>query len=109
PLLYNLARLLVSPSLFEGFGIPLVEAMACGCPIICAESSSLPEVAGDAGVLFNPHDPEELAGKIWQLWHNYARLQAMAERGIQRAKLFTWEETARKTVQVYEAAGRLLR
>lgn len=109
PLLYNLARLLVFPSLFEGFGIPLVEAMACGCPIICAESSSLPEVAGDAGVLFNPRDPEELAGKIWQLWHNDAGLQAMAERGIQRAKLFTWEETARKTVQVYEAAGRLLR
>jgi len=108
PFLYNLARLLVFPSLFEGFGIPLVEAMACGCPIICANSSSLPEVAGDAGVLFNPYDPEELAGKIWQLWHNDAGLKAMGERGIQRAKLFTWGETARKTVQVYEAVGRSL-
>lgn len=109
PMLYNLARMLVFPSFFEGFGIPLVEAMACGCPIICAESSSLPEVAGDAGVLFNPRDPEELADKISQLWYDDAGLQVMAERGIQRAKLFTWEETARKTVQVYETAGRLLR
>jgi glycosyltransferase involved in cell wall biosynthesis len=105
PFLYNLARLLVFPSLFEGFGIPLVEAMACGCPVVCADATSLPEVAGDAGVLFDPRSAEEMAGKVWALWNDDARLREMRARGLERARLFTWDETARRTLQVYSRMG----
>lgn len=105
PFLYNLARMLVFPSLFEGFGIPLVEAMACGCPVVCADATSLPEVAGDAGVLFDPRSAEEMAEKVWALWNDDARLRAMRAWGLERAKLFTWDETARRTLQVYNRMG----
>jgi len=101
PFLYNLARLLVFPSLFEGFGIPLVEAMACGCPVVCANATSLPEVAGDAGVLFDPRSVDEMADKIWALWNDDARLHDMRARGLERATHFTWEETTRRTLEVY--------
>jgi len=106
PYLYNLARMLVFPSLFEGFGIPLVEAMACGCPVVCANATSLPEVAGDAGVLFNPHAPEDIAEKVRQVWDNNAVRDEMKRRGIERARLFTWDETIRRTMQVYGEMGR---
>jgi len=105
PYLYNLARLMVFPSLFEGFGIPLVEAMACGCPVVCANATSLPEVAGDAGILFDPHSPEEIAEKIEWIWNDDSELDVMRKRGIERVQLFTWEETAKKTLQVYSRMG----
>jgi glycosyltransferase involved in cell wall biosynthesis len=105
PYFYNLARMMVFPSLFEGFGIPLVEAMACGCPFVCADSSSLPEVAGDAALLFDPHSAEDMANTIGRFWDDEAALASMGRAGIERAKLFTWEETARKTLQVYARAG----
>jgi glycosyltransferase involved in cell wall biosynthesis len=101
PYLYNLARLLVFPSLFEGFGIPLVEAMACGCPVVCSNTTCLPEVLGDAGELIDPHSPEEIAEKIWMVWNDDAKRETMRLRGFERAKLFTWERTARETIQVY--------
>ncbi|HXY53893.1 MAG TPA: glycosyltransferase family 1 protein [Nitrospirota bacterium] len=101
PYLYNLARALVFPSLFEGFGIPLVEAMACGCPIACSNTTSIPEVVGDAGVFFDPTSPEDMADKIWQLWKDDERLKEMRKRGLERAKLFSWDETARKTIETY--------
>lgn len=106
PYLYNLARLLVFPSLFEGFGIPLVEAMACGCPVLCSNSTSLPEVAGDAGVMFDPLSPEEIAEAVWSVWDDETRRRWMRVRGVERAKLFTWEDTARKTLELYEKVGR---
>ncbi len=105
PFLYNLARVMVFPSLFEGFGIPLVEAMACGCPVICADATSLPEVVGDAGVLFDPRSAEDIADRIRALWNDDARLQEMRIRGLGRAKHFTWDETARRTLQVYNRMG----
>jgi glycosyltransferase involved in cell wall biosynthesis len=105
PGLYNLARILVFPSLFEGFGIPLVEAMACGCPVACADATSLPEVIGDAGELFDPCSPEEMADKLWSLWNDEARLGLMRRRGVERANLFNWEQTARKTMDVYKKAA----
>ncbi len=105
PFLYNLARLLVFPSLFEGFGIPLVEAMACGCPVVCADATSLPEVAGDAAVLFDPRSVEDMAGKIWAIWNDDVRLREMRARGLERVKLFTWDETARRTLQAYKRMG----
>ncbi len=106
PLLYNLATALVFPSLFEGFGIPLVEAMACGCPIICADAASLPEVAGDAGALFDPRSVEDMAETIGRTIADPERLEELRRRGLQRARLFDWETTARQTLRVYgEAAG----
>jgi glycosyltransferase involved in cell wall biosynthesis len=105
PWLYNLARMLVFPSLFEGFGIPLVEAMACGCPVVCSAMTSLPEVAGDAGALFDPREPEHIAQTIWSVWTDKAKRREMRERGLDRAQFFTWDETARKTIDVYRKAG----
>ncbi len=101
PYLYNLARALVFPSLFEGFGIPLIEAMACGCPIACSNTTSIPEVVGDAGVFFDPSSPEDMAEKIWQLWNDDDKLREMRARGLERAKLFSWDDTARKTIETY--------
>jgi glycosyltransferase involved in cell wall biosynthesis len=77
PGLYNCARMMVFPSLFEGFGIPLVEAMACGCPVACSNTTSLPEVAGDAGVTFDPLDSEAMAASIWSAWNDEELLAGM--------------------------------
>ena len=102
PCLYNLARIMVFPSLFEGFGMPLVEAMACGCPVACSDVTSIPEVVGDAGILFDPRSPEDMAAKIWSLWNDDAMRRVLAGRGLERVKLFSWESTARETVKIYE-------
>jgi glycosyltransferase involved in cell wall biosynthesis len=104
PYLYNLARMMVFPSLFEGFGIPLVEAMACGCPILCSNVTSIPEVVGHAGVMFDPLSSEEMAQKIWDVWNDDSRLAEMRAQGIKQVKKFNWEETARKTLGVYKKA-----
>jgi glycosyltransferase involved in cell wall biosynthesis len=104
PALYNLASLLVFPSLFEGFGIPLVEAMSVGLPVVCSDRTSIPEVAGEAGLYFDPEDVEDMAEKIYRLWSDAGLRNDLARRGLERAKLFTWEQTARKTVSAYELA-----
>ncbi len=101
PVIYNLARMMVFPSLFEGFGFPALEAMACGCPVVCSNVTSLPEVAGDAAGYFDPTSPENIAACINMLWHNDDALQIMREAGIDRAKRFTWEKTARLTREIY--------
>ena len=104
PCLYNLARLMVFPSLFEGFGIPLVEAMACGCPVLCSNAASIPEVVGDAGLLFDPNSVDEIAEKTWCLWNNDAQRKEMINLGLSRAKLFDWRKTAQMTLEVYKKA-----
>ncbi|MDQ1273025.1 MAG: hypothetical protein QG591_1655 [Planctomycetota bacterium] len=104
PYLYNVARLMVFPSLFEGFGIPLVEAMACGCPVVCSNATSIPEVVGDAGVLFNPISPEEMAEAIWSVWSDDERRQKMRLMGLDRVRFFNWEYAAKQTVEVYKKA-----
>jgi glycosyltransferase involved in cell wall biosynthesis len=101
PYLYNLARLMVFPSLFEGFGIPLVEAMACGCPIVCSNVTSIPEVVGEAAVMFSPDSVEDMAEKIWALWNNDKQLQIMKQSGLRRVQFFSCEEMTRKTLDVY--------
>lgn len=103
--IYNLARLLVFPSLFEGFGIPVVEAMACGCPVACANMTSLPEIAGDNGFLFDPYSPQDIAEKIWTIWHDSSLREDLRRRGLQRSKDFDWNITARKTAAVYYSAA----
>lgn len=105
PYLYTLARLMVFPSLFEGFGIPLVEAMACGCPLVCSNATTIPEVAGEAGIYFNPNSPEELAEKVWSAWSSNEKLIEMRRRGLERVKEFNWERTAYKTIEVYQKAA----
>jgi glycosyltransferase involved in cell wall biosynthesis len=105
PSFYNLARLLVFPSLFEGFGIPLVEAMACGCPVICSNATCLPEIIGDAGITFDPMSPEDMAEKIWSVLSNDEQGMRMRQNGLERVKMFDWGEAARKTISVYEKAA----
>ncbi len=104
PLLYNRADVFVFPSLYEGFGLPPLEAMACGCPVVAANSSSLPEVVGDAGILVAPEDEEEMAAAICRVLGDEELHAELSRRGLQRASLFTWEETARKTLGTYRKA-----
>jgi len=105
PHLYNLARLMVFPSLFEGFGIPLVEAMACGCPIACSNVTSIPEVVGGSGQTFDPSSAEDMAHKVWSLWGDDALRHDSIARGLERAKQFDWNRMARQTMAVYEKAA----
>jgi glycosyltransferase involved in cell wall biosynthesis len=105
PFLYNMANILVFPSLFEGFGIPLVEAMACGCPVVCSDATTLPEIIGTAGILFDPKSPQDMAEKIWSVWDNQDLRQRMRTAGLARVKEFDWGKTAEKTVAVYRKAA----
>ena len=100
PLLYNAADLFVYPSLYEGFGLPILEAMACGCPVITSNSSSLPEVVGDAAILVNPLSVDELAQAMLKVLKDNELRSKMVEKGLQRAKMFTWEKTADEILTV---------
>ena len=100
--LYRRAAALVFPSLYEGFGLPPVEAMACGCPVAASNAGSLPEVVGDAAVLFDPHDPQAIAAGIDEALD---RAGELASRGIERAERFTGDATARAHDRVYEAVA----
>ena len=100
--LYRRAAAVVFPSLYEGFGLPPVEAMACGCPVAASNAGSLPEVVGDAAVLFDPADPRSIADGIAEALD---RADELASRGLQRAATFTWDATARAHDRVYEAVA----
>ena len=106
PLLYNAADLFVFPSLYEGFGLPVLEAMACGVPVVTSNVSSLPEVAGDAALLVDPRDEAALAESMERLLRDRKLHAEMARRGRERAAGFSWERAARETIDVYrEATG----
>jgi len=98
---YARATLFAFPSLDEGFGMPVLEAMAAGVPVIASNRSAIPEVAGDAAWLINPEDAGELAHALVELTRNPGRREELARRGLQRAAQFTWDEAVRKTWQVY--------
>jgi glycosyltransferase involved in cell wall biosynthesis len=108
PVLYNLARLTVFPSLFEGFGMPVLEAMACGCPVACSNVTSIPEVAGEEARYFDPNSPEEIAQAVRELWSDEDALAGLARRGVERAAGFSWEHTASRTLEVYRDTLRRL-
>ena len=98
---YSAADLFVYPSLYEGFGLPPLEAMACGTPVIVANTSSLPEVVGDAGVYVDPYDAEGLAGAMAALLRDPERRHTLAIAGLAQAARFSWATTAKGTAQVY--------
>jgi glycosyltransferase involved in cell wall biosynthesis len=102
PALYNGADLFVFPSLYEGFGLPVLEAMACGTPVVTSDSSALPEVAGHAALLVDVTDPEEMALAMRRVLSETGLAEALRGRGLARSALFTWDRTARATVEVYE-------
>jgi glycosyltransferase involved in cell wall biosynthesis len=102
PLLYSAADLFVYPSLYEGFGLPVLEAMACGVPVVTSNVSSMPEIAGDAALLVDPRQVDELAGAMYRSVTDRALHDALGQKGQARAKLFSWERTARETIAVYE-------
>jgi glycosyltransferase involved in cell wall biosynthesis len=99
--LYSGARVFVFPSLYEGFGLPPLEAMACGTPVVCSNRSSLPEVVGDAALMVDPDDVEGLAEAMRRVLSDADLREEMRSKGLARARQFPWEHTARATIEVY--------
>lgn len=106
PALYSGARALVFPSLYEGFGLPSLEALACGTPVIASNRGSLPEIVGDGGLLLEPDDVEGLTGAIEKLLKDDTLWGDLRERGLAHAARFSWEKTARETLAVYREIGK---
>lgn len=102
PLLYAGAELFVYPSLYEGFGLPPLEAMACGTPVACSRTSSLPEVVGTSALLFDPLSPDDIANAIREILENRDLRERLHQEGLRRAERFTWEKCAGKTLELYQ-------
>jgi glycosyltransferase involved in cell wall biosynthesis len=102
PAVYCLSDLLVFPSLYEGFGLPPLEAMACGTPVVTSNSSSLPEVVGDAGLMVSPDDTEALVETISEVLHDSKLREVLTASGLSRAAEFTWEAAGEKLLDIYE-------
>jgi glycosyltransferase involved in cell wall biosynthesis len=102
--LYSGALVFVYPSLYEGFGLPPLEAMQCGTPVITSNTSSLPEVVGDGGIMVDPHDADALAGAMLHLYRDSAARADLAARAVARAGRFSWEAFAARTGEAYRAA-----
>jgi glycosyltransferase involved in cell wall biosynthesis len=107
PYLYGASSLFVYPSLYEGFGLPPLEAMACGTPVVTADNSALPEVVGDAALSVNAEDVKALAEAIERAWNDPALRESLRSGGIARAGLFSWERSARETLRVYDEVAAL--
>lgn len=98
---YSSASLLAYPSLYEGFGLPPLEAMACGCPVITSNTSSLPEVVGKAGIMVDPYDTDALAQAMRRVLTDDKLRDEMVRKGLEQAKKFSWQKTAKQTLEVY--------
>jgi glycosyltransferase involved in cell wall biosynthesis len=105
PTIYSMADLFVQPSIIEGFGLPVLEAMTCGCPVACSNTSSLPEVAGDAAILFDPRSDVAIAETMRKVLTSSDLRQSLSRRGLQQADRFTWEAAATTTLDVYRSAA----
>ncbi len=103
PSLYRAADALVFPSLWEGFGLPVVESMACGTPVITSTATCLPEIADDAALIVDPQSSAQIADAIYRIQTEPDLREALVRRGFQRAKRFTWDNCARRTLEVYRA------
>jgi glycosyltransferase involved in cell wall biosynthesis len=101
--LYSAATVFAFPSLYEGFGMTPLEAMACGTPVLTSDRSALPEVVGDAGLLVDPYDTDAIRQALADLLLNDARREELARRGLERARRFTWQQVAEQTVRVYRS------
>jgi glycosyltransferase involved in cell wall biosynthesis len=99
---YNLARLFVYPSFYEGFGLPPLEAMACGCPVVVSNTSSLPEACGEAACYVLPEDIQSIIAGISAIWGDEKLRQSLIRKGIERAKIYSWERSAREHLAVFE-------
>jgi glycosyltransferase involved in cell wall biosynthesis len=100
PVLYSGAEAFIYPSLYEGFGLPVLEAMSCGTPVICSRTTSLPEVAGDAALLVDPCDAESIADAISRLLTDAELRREFRAQGLERAKHFSWDQAATATADV---------
>lgn len=100
--IYNLATVFVFPSLYEGFGLPVVEAMQCGIPVITTKSGSLSEIVGDAAYFVNPYLTQNIADGILEVFNSKKLQTELSKKGLQQAKKFSWQKTAENTVKVYE-------
>jgi alpha-1,3-rhamnosyl/mannosyltransferase len=107
PALYAGAAAFIFPSLYEGFGFPVIEAMACGAPVACSNASSLPEVAGDAALLFAPESPSSIEEAMTRIWQDASVAEDLREKGFRQAARFSWERTARKTLEIYRGVARI--
>lgn len=105
PALYKGAKVFVFPSLYEGFGLPPLEAMTCGTPVIASNTSSLPEVVGEGGILINPSNVNELIQNILMILFDETKRQDLICKGMKRAALFSWEKTMQETLKAYEKVG----
>ena len=101
--LLNNAKLFIFPSNYEGFGMPVLEAMACGCPVICSNTTALPEVAGEAAIKFNPQKIEAMAKAIETVVNNPQIGAALVGKGFEQIKKYSWEKCARETLEVFES------
>jgi glycosyltransferase involved in cell wall biosynthesis len=104
PFWYNSAEVFIYPSIFEGFGLPVLEAMACGTPIIVSDATSLPEVAGDAGVRIPPFDLQAWTSALHRAYHDAAWRETAHHQGLERARLYDWRFTAQATIESYHKA-----
>jgi glycosyltransferase involved in cell wall biosynthesis len=100
--LYTKASCFVYPSFYEGFGLPPIEAMSCGCPVIASNAASLPEVCGDAALYCDPHSPKDIAGKIRQMMNDETLRKSLQQKGLERVRHFSWERCTRETFEVIE-------
>jgi len=103
--LYSAAKAFVFPSFYEGFGLPVLEAMACGCPVICSNTSSLPEVAGEAAVFIDPFEPKNLAMAIDKIVENPRLREDLVQKGFEQVSHFSWKKTAEQTLQVFRSVA----
>jgi alpha-1,3-rhamnosyl/mannosyltransferase len=103
PMIYNCAEVFVFPSLYEGFGLPVLEAMACGTPVICSNTSSLPEIVGDAAICLHPQDRGAWVAALTELLENQQLRAELKAKGLARAARFSWQEAARQTMAVYRS------
>jgi glycosyltransferase involved in cell wall biosynthesis len=101
-LLYNSARVFVFPSFYEGFGLPPLEAMACGLPVVCSNATSLPEVIGDSALAFSPDNPADMLAKVDECWNDERTRSRLRESGLERARIFDWNVAATEIFGIFK-------